>query len=63
MVEEKHDRKERWKVCKTFSVHRRTPLVPEREVIWLKPHTANKRQTWARIEGSMKAETSVCFAD
>lgn len=36
--------------------------IPEREMIWLKPYTASKRQIWARIDNSMKAETFVCFA-
>lgn len=44
-------------VCQTFGIHRKIHLVPEREVIWLRTHTASNRQIWTRIESSMKAGT------
>lgn len=51
MVEEKI-RKERWKRLWKFQCTQED-TVPEREVIWLRPPTTNKRQIWTRIESSI----------
>lgn len=46
-------------ICENFTG--RHTQVPDREVIWLKPYTASKRQVWTRTASFMKAGTLYCF--